>query len=235
MRLQHDAPRPTARYLTPDRHPRPAGPRSSACARSPGAAGPPARRGRALLALACFGLAALSLLGPATPTYDPWAWILWGREVMQLDLVTTDGPSWKPLPIFFTAPFALLGDDAGAGAVDPRRPGRRAPGDRDGFRLAARLAGPAAGAIAAFTLLVSDEFIRNFARGNSEGMLVALVLWALELHLDGRRRAAFLSARRRLAAPRGVAVPGPVRAVAGARRVARRIRGARGLVGGAAC
>ena len=60
------------------------------------------------------------------------------------------------------------------------------------YRLGARLAGQWAGAIAAVSLLLADEFIRNFARGNSEGLLVALVLWAIERHLDGRRSQAFL-------------------------------------------
>src|ERR671916_2551801 len=61
--------------------------------------------------LACFAIAALTLLEPSAPTYDPWAWILWGREVMHLDLDTVDGPSWKPLPVMLTAPFSLLGND----------------------------------------------------------------------------------------------------------------------------
>ena len=150
----------------------------------------PARPWR-LLVLGCLGLAALSLLAPSTPTYDPWAWIIWGREIVQLDLVTTDGPSWKPLPILFTAPFALLGDDA---APQLWILVARAGGFLSiamAFRLAARLAGPLAGTIAALALLVSDEFIRNFVRGNSEGLLVALCLWALERHLDGRRWDAF--------------------------------------------
>jgi hypothetical protein len=60
------------------------------------------------------------------------------------------------------------------------------------YRLGARLAGPVAGAIAAVALVLADEFIRNFARGNSEGLLVAISLLALERHLDGRRRDAFL-------------------------------------------
>ena len=60
------------------------------------------------------------------------------------------------------------------------------------YRLAARLAGPAAGVIAAVALALADEFVRNFARGNSEGLLVAFCLLALERHLDGRRRDAFL-------------------------------------------
>ena len=40
--------------------------------------------------------------------------------------------------------------------------------------------------------MLADEFIRNFARGNSEGLLVGLCLWAIERHLDGHRREAFL-------------------------------------------
>ena len=151
----------------------------------------PARPWR-LLVFACVALAALSLLGPSTPTYDPWAWIIWGREVMHLDLVTTNGPSWKPLPVLFTAPFSLAGDDAAPQLwlLVARAGGLLAFAMT--FRLAARLAGPAAGALAALALILSDEFIRNFARGNSEGLLVALCLWAMELHFDGRRRGAFV-------------------------------------------
>ena len=95
--------------MTATRHPRPALDRLRALA-----VAPPEPTGKArpvgLLVLACVALAALSLIGPSTPTYDPWAWIIWGREVMHLDLATTDGPSWKPLPILFTAPFSLVGD-----------------------------------------------------------------------------------------------------------------------------
>jgi hypothetical protein len=46
--------------------------------------------------------------------------------------------------------------------------------------------------IAAVSLVFADDFLRNPALGNSEGLLVALVLWAIERHLDGRRRDAFL-------------------------------------------
>ena len=154
----------------------------------------PAGKGRpiALLALACTALAALSLLGPSTPTYDPWAWIIWGREVVHLDLVTTDGPSWKPLPILFTAPFSLLGDGPAPElwVLVARAGGILAIAMA--FRLGDRLAGPVAGAIAGLSLLLADQFIFNFGRGNSEGLLVALCLLAVERHLDGRRRDAFL-------------------------------------------
>jgi hypothetical protein len=145
-----------------------------------------------LLVLACLALAALSLLMVSAPTYDPWAWIIWGREITQWDLVTTNGPSWKPLPVLFTTPFALAGDD-GAPALwllVARAGGLLA--FVMAYRLGARLAGFWAGAIAAVALILSDEFIFNFARGNSEGILVALVLWAVERHLDGRYDHAFL-------------------------------------------
>src|SRR4051794_822356 len=49
------------------------------------------------VAFAVLGLAALSFLMPSAPTYDPWSWIIWGREIVHLDLSTVDGPSWKPL------------------------------------------------------------------------------------------------------------------------------------------
>jgi hypothetical protein len=64
----------------------------------------------------CLAVAALTLLLPSTPTYDPWAWLLWGRQIVEVDLLTTGGPSWKPLPMLFIVPFQaigeLLGDDS---------------------------------------------------------------------------------------------------------------------------
>jgi hypothetical protein len=173
------------------RDPRPALDRLRALTAAPPGPAAPARP-VALLVLACVGLAAVSLLLPSTPTYDPWAWILWGREVMHLDLVTTEGPSWKPLPILFTAPFSLVGDGPAPElwVVIARAGGLLAIAMA--YRLAARLAGAVAGLIAGLSLLLAAEFVFNFARGNSEGLLVAICLLALERHLDGRRRDAFL-------------------------------------------
>src|SRR3712207_7297874 len=56
----------------------------------------------AAIVLASLVLGGLSLLLPSSPTYDPMAWIIWGREITELDLLTTDGPSWKPLPVLLT-------------------------------------------------------------------------------------------------------------------------------------
>lgn len=142
--------------------------------------------------IACLALSALSLAFPSTPTYDPWAWIMWGREIVALDLVTTGGPSWKPLPVLFTTPFSLLGAD-----VAPylwlwiaRAGGLLALAMA--FRLARRLVGPGAagwvaGVFATAFLATTYEYVRDAALGNSEALLAALGLWAVERHLDGRR------------------------------------------------
>ena len=145
-----------------------------------------------LLVLACLLLATLAQMLPAGPTYDPWAWISWGREITEWDLDTRTGPSWKPLPVLFTTPFALVGDEAAPELwlVIAQAGGLLAFAFT--YRLAARLAGWPAGIIAAGGLVLADEFIRNCARGNSEGLLVGLCLWAIERHLDGNRRDAFL-------------------------------------------
>ena len=144
-----------------------------------------------VVVLGAVGLALLSLLLPSEPTYDPWAWIVWSREVAEGSLSTTNGPSWKPLPVVLTTPFAFLGDDVAPAAwlVIARAGGFLAIAMT--YRLGARLAGPVAGLLAGGALMLADEFVRNFARGNSEGLLVGLVLLAVERHLDGARRTAF--------------------------------------------
>jgi len=139
-----------------------------------------------------LGLAAVSLLWTREPTYDPWAWIIWSREIAHGNLSTTTGPSWKPLPVLLTTPFAAL--NAGlaplAWLVLARAGGLLAL--LFSYRLGARLAGPWAGAIAAGALLLSDGFVRDAARGNSEGMLIALALAAVLVHLAGGRKSTFL-------------------------------------------
>jgi hypothetical protein len=141
---------------------------------------------------ACLAVAVVSLLLPSVPTYDPWAWLLWGRQIASGELATTGGPSWKPLPVLFTTPFSLLGDTAAplAWLAIARAGGLLAVTLT--YRLGTRLAGPVAGVVAAGALVLCDGFVFTVARGNSEGLLVALCLWAVERHLDGRRTAAFL-------------------------------------------
>jgi len=152
----------------------------------------------ALLVAASLALGALSLLYPSTPTYDPWAWIIWGREIAHLDLHTSGGPSWKPLPVLFTTVFSVFGEASPNLWLVIAR-GGAALSVLLAFNLAARLTGrrlsvPAvvAGLVAAGALLTSSGFVRTMTLGDSEGLLVAFVLWGIERHLDGRYRQAFV-------------------------------------------
>jgi hypothetical protein len=154
----------------------------------------------ALLAV-CVLLAALSLLGPDQPSFDPYAWLIWGREIAHLTLDTTSGPSWKPLPVMFTtlfAPFSALDDHIPAALwlVVVRTGGLLALALA--VKLAARVVGGSAarqavaGAIAAVTLLVTPQWLLYMIQGSEAVLSVALILWAVDLHLDRRRNWAFV-------------------------------------------
>jgi hypothetical protein len=152
---------------------------------------------RSLWGAGCVALAvaALSLLAPWAPTYDPWAWLIWGREIGALELDTTAGPAWKPLPVLVTTALAPLGAAAPAlWLVLARAGGLLAVALA--FRLAARLAEGRgrwfAGAVAALGLLGTVGFLRGVAGGSSEGLLVAVLLFAVDRHLDGHRTQALL-------------------------------------------
>src|SRR5581483_2923212 len=61
--------------------------------------------------LACVALALISgAVLPTVPSYDPWSWIVWGREVFDphLSLLIGGGSSWKPFPVLFTAWYGLF-------------------------------------------------------------------------------------------------------------------------------
>ena len=151
-----------------------------------GSTRPPRLPGLAWAVPACLALAALSLLAPSTPSYDPWAWLVWGREIVAFDLDTRFGPSWKPLPVLFTTPFSLFGEAAPELWLIVARAGALV-GLVAAFRLARRLAGAIGGVLAAAALALSDGYLRGAALGFSEGLLVALTLVAVERHLEGRR------------------------------------------------
>jgi len=157
----------------------------------PASAGPRIGRPMLLAVAACLILAGLSLLVPSAPTYDPWAWIIWGREITQLDLDTETGPSWKPLPVFFTTIFALLGNIAPELWVLVARAGALLA-LVFAFRIGRRLGGtPVAGAAAAGALVLAPWWLRNAMLANSEGLMVACVLGGIDRHLAGHRGEAF--------------------------------------------
>jgi hypothetical protein len=153
-------------------------------------------------------IAALSLLIPSTPSYDPWAWLVWGREVIHLNLHLLGGPSWKPLPMIFTTIFALFGKAqpdmwlvvARAGAVMAvvmvfklawrvTRDLAGAVSDAGTWRYVPLLL---AGLIAAGSLINSGGFISDNALGYSEGLATALMLIAVDRYMDGAPRQALV-------------------------------------------
>ncbi len=145
-------------------------------------------------------LAAASLALPYLPVYDPWAWLVWGRELLQGNFETAAGPSWKPLPVLIDAPLSLLGDAAPDGWLLVARAGWICAPLLGGL-LAARLSGEGTGrwrwvaaAVAAGSVaLTADSFtppLRQFTGGLSEPLLVALVLGAIWAALDERREVA---------------------------------------------
>ena len=163
------------------------------------------------LAALTLGLAGVSLLAPSTPSYDPWSWLEWGREIILGHLVITDtGTSWKPLPMLFTIPFALLGRAAApelwlvvaraaaiaavllAGRLAYRltRALDAAPDRSAAARAPAALAGLIA--IVSLGFAAKGSYITSNGLGYSEALATALLLVAIECHLDGRHRAAFL-------------------------------------------
>jgi hypothetical protein len=148
----------------------------------------PAGRAAWLIA-ACLALAALSLLLPWALAFDPWSWVVWGREVTRLELDTAGGPSWKPLPVVATTPLALAGGAAPVLWLLLARAGGLLA-VAGAAALAHRLAGTVAAVAAALALELSSWWLFNTALGNSEGLLAAAVLWAVVAHLRGRVRVA---------------------------------------------
>ncbi|MEA2411326.1 MAG: hypothetical protein QOC77_1887 [Thermoleophilaceae bacterium] len=152
------------------------------------AAPPPSRRRSVptlpLLVLGCFVLAAISLTLPSVPTQDSWSWIVWGREVAHLDLSTTGGSSWKPLPVLFTTVYSIFGDH---GAPSLWIMTSRAGGLLAilfAFRIAKRFGGWPAG-IAAGVFMAGADWLRFMGNGNVEPLSAGLALAAVDRHLDG--------------------------------------------------
>jgi hypothetical protein len=133
------------------------------------------------------------------PEYDAFGWLVWGRETLHWALNTNGAPSWKPLPYLFTLPYAL----AGRGqmwlwmvtAVAAALGGAAIAG-----HLAYRLTGPSparryapavAAGFAALGVLGISRYWHFVLIANSDPMIVALCLGAIDCHLSGRRRWAF--------------------------------------------
>jgi hypothetical protein len=157
----------------------------------------------ALLALSL----AIVLWARTRPSFDSYGWLVWGHQTIVGSLNTNAAPSWKPLPYLFTVPFALFGHYelwlwmvacvalSLGGALFAGRIAYRltvgftpsAPVER-GRRYAAL----AAAIFAAVALLGIRDWWHYMLSAQSDTMIVALCLGAVDCHLSGRPRWAFV-------------------------------------------
>jgi hypothetical protein len=177
------------------------------------------RGGRAYLWLIGLTLAlgAITLLWPSTPSYDPWSWLIWGRQIIHGHLWIAGGSSWKPLPVLFTTLFALFGSAqpnlwlivARAGwmlsavmsarlavritwaLVLRDRPAGWFASLSPAGRLAAVLPLVVAGVMALWGTGFTPTYPVPMMLGYSEGLGFAITLIALERAWDGHLRQAF--------------------------------------------
>lgn len=155
---------------------------------------------RALALPGCVAVAAASLAVPSFPGYDPWVWLVWGREALDGGPVSDGTISWKPLPVLLTTVLAPFGDAAlPLWTVVVRA--LSLFGLVVAFRLAARFAGPGvrgvgAGAVAVAAMALTPDaesrWVRLVLQTNIDPVTVTLCLWAVERDLDGRRAQAVL-------------------------------------------
>jgi hypothetical protein len=141
-------------------------------------------------------LALITLAWPTIPSYDPFSWVVWGREVSDphIGFYVGGGPSWKPLPFLFTTVYGLFGSAAPAMWVITERMGAIA-GLIAAWRvtdlLCARAGLPrwlgwACGVVSAAAVLLTIDWSYYFFRGASEPVLIACALWAVDRALARR-------------------------------------------------
>ena len=153
-----------------------------------------------------LGVLAISVLfvviSDMRPSYDGFGFMVWGRQVLHWNLNTDGAPSWKPLPFLFTVPYAVAGRSqmwlwmitavAGAvlGSVFAARVAFRLTwvgGDRIDHWYAPYVAG----AFAGIGLLGINTLMHLVLIANSDALIVAALLAAIDCHLIRRHRLAF--------------------------------------------
>ncbi len=149
-----------------------------------------AGRAEVRLVAAALAIAALSALviAPA-PSYDPWAWLLWGREIAHGTLSTAEGPAFKPLTVAVTTVLSVLGEAAPVAWVIVARTGAVLAVVL-AFRLGRMLGGVAAGVVAAVGVALCGDLVGYSAAGAEPGWTIALALAGIEAWRADRPRAA---------------------------------------------
>jgi hypothetical protein len=146
-------------------------------------------------------LALLLILWAKTrPGYDPYGWLVWGHLTIHGGLDTNGAPSWKPLPFLFTVPYALIGHRAlwlwmlTSVAISLSGPvfGARVAYKLTGAGPERRWVGWIAGAFAGALVLGIQDYAHFILSSQSDTMIVSLCLGAIDCHLYGRPRWAFV-------------------------------------------
>jgi hypothetical protein len=128
------------------------------------------------------------VIAPA-PSYDPWAWLLWGREVADGTLSTEEMPAFKPLTVAACTLLAPLGGAAPEAWVILARAGTVVAVVL-GFRLGRDLAGLPGAFAAAAGVLFTGDLIGYSAAGAEPGWVIAFALLGVIAWRDGHERAA---------------------------------------------
>lgn len=133
------------------------------------------------------------------PAYDAYGWLVWGYQALHLGLDLNAAPSWKPLTLLFTLPYALTGRVAmWLWMVTAVAGGFSAPvfGARIAYRLAdpgrSRLGAGFAAAFAGLGVLGIAGFWHFLLIATSDPIMVALLLAAIDQHLCRRRGLAWI-------------------------------------------
>jgi hypothetical protein len=142
---------------------------------------------------------ALVLWSRTRPGYDPYGWLIWGYQTLHLNLDLGGAPSWKPLTWVFDVPFSLFGAHAmrlwmitavsvslSAGVFAARIAYRVTfQGEQD------RYPAIAAAVFAGLAVLGIQDYMHYILSAQSDPMIVAFCLAAIDAHLSGHHRWAF--------------------------------------------
>ncbi len=144
--------------------------------------------------------AAIVFWARTRPGFDPYGWLVWGHQTIHGSLDTNAAPSWKPLPYLFTVIYALTGHHelrlwmitsaavSFSGVVFAGRIAYTltdAPPER-------RWAAWVAAIFAGLALLGIRNYLHYILSSQSDPMIVALCLAAIDCHLHARYRTAFV-------------------------------------------
>ena len=136
------------------------------------------------------------------PGYDPFGWLTWGYQALHFNLNLGGAPSWKPLPLLLTFPFAIFGVHnelwlwmvsavaiSLSGTFFTGRIAYRLIGvGEDGDRRPALIGAVFAGAC----LLGISDYMHILLSVQSDTIIVTLFVAAWDAYLSGRPRLAFV-------------------------------------------